>query len=226
MAAANLLLMKKTIAVVALAALVAGAFAVTPAEAGKKPQKVTMYFHGGLPIGEPEIVDGISGLYRTMDTTKPTDPVPKSVALTAAGAGGNGTPNPTCAGNPLFPVWVGDVTGKVVGDVKVALDAASLPVTKIDVRLWGIVPGIGACDSGATEAYVDPAAEVRVDVPPGAGTIEAVFKKVNFPAEGKLMIQFTPVLDGVTYTRVLYDSTTTTSQIQFTCIPTSGKSCV
>ncbi len=226
MAAANLLLMKKTIAVLALAAFVAGAFAVTPAEAGKKPVKMTMYFHGGTPLGEPEIVDGISGLYRPMDTTKPTDPAPKSVALVAAGAAGSGTPNPTCAGNPLFPVWVGDVTGKIVGDVKVALDAAaSLPLTKVDVRLWGIVPGIGACDSQGTEAYVDPAAEVRVDVPPGAGTIEAVFKKVNFPAEGKLMIQFTPILEGVTHTRVLYDSTTTLSQIQFTCVPARGTKC-
>ena len=220
--------MKRSVGVVLMLCLVMGALVVTPAEAKKKKKAkvpVTLFFHGREPVGELELEDGISGLYRSMDTKEPTEPAPKSMGLVAVGAAGNGTPNPQCAGNPLFPVWQGDVSGTIVGDVKVSLDAASLPVTKIDVRLWGIVPPFGSCDSQGVEAYVPPAAEVRVDAPPGAGTIEAVFKGVRFKADGKLMIQFTPVLDGATATRVLYDSTATTSQIEFTCIPTSGTSC-
>ena len=220
--------MKKLITVILTFGLVAGALAIAPAHAKKKkkaPVATTLYFHGGQYVGETEIPDGVNGLYRTMNTEEPTDPAPKSVELVAAGAAGNGTPNPTCAGNPLFPVWVGEVDGQIVGDVKVSLDAVSLPATKVDVRVWGIVPGLGACDSGATMGYVDPGGEVRVDVPPGPGTIEALIKGVNFPAEGRLMVQFTPVLEGVTASRMLYDSTTTISQIEFSCVPSSGTSC-
>ena len=219
--------MKRTLSVVLILAVVLGAFAAVPAQAKKKkkPVPVTLYFHGANPLGEQDLEAGISGQYREMDATEPSETAPKSQFLLAAGAAGYGTPNPQCAGNPLFPVWQGDVSGTVVGNVKVSLDAISLPATKISVRLWGMVPPFGSCDSQGTEAYVPHSAEVTVDVPPGAGTIEAVFKGVNFKADGKLMIQFTPILEGATATRVLYDSTTTLSQIEFSCIPTSGKSC-
>jgi hypothetical protein len=218
---------RRTIGVVLLLGLFAGAFAAPSAAAKKraKPVKTTLYFHGAEPLGEMELEAGIAGQYRVMDPTEPTEPAPKSMALLAAGAGGNGTPNPQCAGSPLFPLWQGDVNGTIVGDIKVALDVVSLPATKLDVRVWGMVPPFGSCDSQGTEAYIDPNAEVRVDVPPGAGTITAVLKGVRFKAAGKLMIQFTPILDGVTGGRVLYDSTATVSQMEFTCIPTSGASC-
>lgn len=219
--------MKKTLTALLISGLVAAAV-VAPAPAGAKkakPVKTTLYFHGTQHVGEVEIPDGAGGIYRQMDTTKPTDPAPKSVHLVAVGAQGNGTPNPQCAGNPLFPVWVGDVNGKIVGDIKVSLTSVSLPATKVDVRVWGLVPGPTACDSVQSEAYVEPAAEVRVDVPPGPGTLEATLKGVNFPAMGKLMVQITPILDGATATRVFYDSPLVTSQIEFSCIPAGGKSC-
>ncbi|MGH2807465.1 MAG: hypothetical protein ACRDKT_09325 [Actinomycetota bacterium] len=221
--------MRRTIGVLVMLGLVVGALGAPPAVAKrkkkKKPVPVTLYFHGTEPLGEMQLEAGLAGSYPEMNATEPADPAPKSMALVAAGAGGNGTPNPQCAGSPLFPLWQGDVSGTIVGDVKASLDVVSLPATKVDVRLWGIVPPFGACDSQGTEAYLDPAAEVRVDVPPGAGTIEAVFKNVRFVAEGKLLIQYTPILEGVTGARVLYDSTSTTSQIEFTCIPASGTSC-
>ena len=217
--------MKRASLVVTLIALIATSLAIAPAHAKKKPAPVTLYFHGGQYVGEVEIPDVVNGFYRPMDTTEPSDPAPKSVSLAAAGVGGNGTPNPQCSGNPLFPVWVGDVNGTIVGDLKVSLDSISLPATKVDVRVWGVVPGLTACDSQGVEGYVDPFAETRVDVPPGAGTIEAVLKNVKTKTSGKLMIQFTPVLDGVTATRMLYDSTATISQIEFSCIPASGASC-
>ena len=217
--------MKRALVLVTTIGLLAAAVVPGPAAAKKSATPTTLYFHGTSYVGETEIPDGINAIYRVMDATKPADPAPKSVELVAAGAEGNGTPNPTCAGNPLFPVWVGEVNGTIVGDIKVALDSVSLPVTKVDVRVWNIVPGLGACDSGQTEAYVDPNAEVRVDVPPGPGTIEAVLKNVKIKATGQLMIQFTPVLDGVTATRVLYDSPSVNAQIQFNCLPASGASC-
>lgn len=192
------------------------------AQAGKaKPIKTTFYFHGGTPVGELEIPDGVSGIWRKMDTTEPTDPAPKSFSFAAAGAAGSGTPNSQCAGSPFFPVWVGAVNGQIVGDLKLSLDVISSPAAKVDVRVWGH-SNMLACN----EAYVPPAAEVRVDMPAGSGTLEAVFKRVKFPAQGQLMVQVTPVLDGPTAARVLYDSTSFISQLEFSCIPTSGKSCV
>lgn len=218
--------MKKAFVTALALGLIVAAFGGFSAHAKKaKPQAVTLYFHGTQYVGETEIPDGVSGIYRTMDATEPTDPAPKSVNLLAAGSGGAGTPNSQCAGNPLFPVWVGDVNGTVVGDLKVSLDSVSLPATKVDVRVWGFVPGIGACDSQGVEGYVEPFAETRVDVPPGPGTIEAVLKNKKFKTLGKLMVQITPVLDGATATRVLYDSTTTVSQIEFKCAPATGSSC-
>ena len=208
-----------------LLGLLTASLIAAPVHAKKSASPTTLYFHGNEYVGEVEIPDGVNGLYRQMDAAEPTDPAPKSVALLAVGAAGNGTPNPQCSGNPLFPVWVGDVTGTIVGDLKVSLDSVSLPATKVDVRVWGFVPGLGACDSQGVEGYVEPFAETRVDVPPGPGTIEAVLENKKFKTEGRLMIQFTPVLDGATATRVLYDSTATLSQIDFNCIPTKGKSC-
>lgn len=217
--------MKKASIVVVLIGLIAAALVAAPAHAKKKAVPTTLYFHGTQYVGETEIPDGINGIYRTMDSTEPSDPAPKSVALAAVGAGGNGTPNPQCAGSPLFPVWVGDVNGTVVGDIKVSLDSVSIPATKVDVRVWGIAPSLAACDSGETEGYVDPMAETRVDIPAGAGTIEAVLENVKFKTAGKLTIQFTPILEGPTAARMLYDSTSTISQIEFTCIPASGATC-
>ena len=218
--------MRKLVAALVLSAVALSTFSAPMAHAGKKAVPTTLYFHGTQYVGETEIPDGVSGLYRTMDGNEPTDPAPKSVSLLAVGAAGSGTPNTECAGNPLFPVWVGDVNGTIVGDLKLSLDSVSLPATKVDVRVWGFVPGVGACNSQGVEGYVKPFAETRVDVPPGPGTIEAVLKNKKFKTLGKLMVQITPVLDGATATRVLYDSSTTISQIEFTCAPASGPSCL
>jgi hypothetical protein len=210
--------MKKIFTLSLAALLIAPLFG--SAASAKKPVKTTLYFHGPNAVGEADFPDTVSGLWRTMDATKPTDGNPKSVALVAAGAAGTGTPNPQCAGSPFFPVWVGDVTGTIKGTVKASIDVVSSPAVKLDVRLWGFVPSL-ACN----ESYADPAAEVRVDVPPGAGTLDVVFKNVNMKAIGNLMIQYTPILEGATAARFLYDSTASVSQIQFTCIPSSGSSC-
>lgn len=221
------LTMKRTIVLVLALGLLAGAAVSTPAVAKRKakPVKTTLYFHGASPLGEMDIEAGLSGQYPEMNATEPSDPLPKSMGLAMVGAGGNGTPNPQCAGSPLFPLWQGDVNGTVVGDVKASLDVVGASTAKMAVRLWPMVPPFGSCDSQAAQAYIDPVAEVLVDVPPGAGTIEAVFKGVKFKTSGKLLIQFTPLLEGPTVGRVLYDSTATTAQIEFTCIPASGSSC-
>jgi hypothetical protein len=65
-----------------------------------------------------------------MDPKKPAGP-PKSKQITNYLVG----PNDQCAGNNLFPVWIGDVKGTVVGKMKLTFTAVSTP-GKVDVRVW------------------------------------------------------------------------------------------
>jgi hypothetical protein len=201
--------------------LVVGGIATAEAKKKAKPVATTLYFHGGTPLGELEIDQQVGGVWRKMDPIEPTDPAPKSFGLVAAGAAGTGTPNPQCAGSPFFPVWVGAVDGRIVGDLKLSLDMVSAPTGQVEVRAWGYSNSL-ACN----ETYVEPDAKVLVDLPAGQGTLVAEMKGVDFIAHGALMVQVTPLLEGPTAARVLYDSTSAISQVEFSCIPASGTSCV
>ncbi len=204
--------MKKLMLLGVVAGLIASSLAV-PASAGKaKPVSTTLYFHGNSPIGEPDGLDGaLNGVYASMDTSEPSDAQPKSMSVVSYVAG----PNTTCAGSFLAPVWVGKVAGKIVGDVKVTFDAISTPTGKVDVQLYP--------DQVAFACDMESPAQVRVDLPPGPGKVEAVIKKVNLPVTGALMVQITPVIDGPFYSRVLYDSTSFASKIEFKCVPAKGQ---
>lgn len=214
--------MRKPLALALTAGLVATALA-GPAFAKPKPVATTLYLHGNEVIGEVEnFAVTSSGTYFKMDSTEPSATEPKSKQLTNYVGG----PNTECAGNDLFPVWVGDLNGTVTGDITVTFHTISTP-GEVDVRVWPDVASqlctnetLGAFD------YPEPAGETRVALSPGPGTTEAVIEGVKFKAGAKLMLQLTPVVESPFFGRVLYDSTSYVSKIEFNCIPAKGaKTC-
>ena len=209
--------MRKTMTIVLAFALVVGALAVAPVQAKKKakPVPVTLFAHGNAPVGEADTPDGVNGIYMSMDTEEPAAGPPKSMGVTNLVA----TPNTNCAGNPLFPNWVGEVTGTITGDMKFTFDVLSMP-GQVEVRVWPDITTL-TCN----ENFIEPSGAVVVDVPPGGGKVEAVMKDVNFQAQGRLLVQVSPVQPGATQTRVLYDSADFPTSLEFSCIPSSGKSC-
>lgn len=215
--------MKRFLTILLVVGLVASAF-VAPATAAKKkkakPVATALYFHGHTAIGEADALDGALGGaatgtgYPKMDTTEPTGQPPKSMVVVSYVGG----PNTTCAGSPLAPAWIGDMTGTLVGDVKVTFDAISTPSGQVDVQLFP--------DQTAFACDLTSLAQVRVDLPPGAGQVEAIIEDVKLPVLAALMVQITPVTATPYVSRVLYDSPDYPSKIEFGCIPSAGaKTC-
>lgn len=215
--------MRKPLAIAILAGLVAASLAAPAFAAKRKPVTTTLYLHGSQVVGESESFSIVAPGYLPMDSSEPSGAEPKSKQLTNYVGG----PNTECAGNELFPVWVGDLTGTVKGDVTVTFHTISTPAAAVDVRIWPDVNSqlctqetLGAMD------YPEPAGEVRVNLPPGPGVTEAVIEGVNFKAGSVLMLQLTPVVEGPFFGRVLYDSTDFVSMIEFRCTPAGrAKSC-
>lgn len=216
----------------ALVGLFALAAVAAPAVAKKtaKPVKTTLYMHGSEVVGELESTPIVADAYLTMDANEPEGAEPKSHGI----ANGVVTPNHQCAGNNLYPVFVGEVSGRIVGDMKVTLHAVSTP-GQVDVRVWPDVASL-LCTSelAGTTDYPEPAAEATVDLPPGHGTIEAVFEDVNFAVGATLMVQVSPETTAAGpeevfapfVARVLYDATDFASSIEFQCIPAGrAKTC-
>lgn len=215
--------MRKSLVLAVAVGVLAGAL-VGPAMAAKKPKPVatTLYFHGSEAIGETESFSIVAPGYLPMDSTAPDSSEPKSKQLTNYTVG----PNTQCAGNELFPVWLGDLTGTVVGDVKVTFHHVSTP-TEVDVRIWPDVAGqLCTNETLGVHDYPEPVGEIRVTLAPGPGSTEAVMEGLKFKASSKLMVQLTPVIDAPSFGRVLYDAEGFDSKIQFNCIPPKGqKSC-
>ena len=224
--------MRKTISMLAATALVVGAFAA-PAIAKKKakPVNTKLFLHGSTVIGENDSFSLVAEGYLPMDPSEPSAEA-KSRQITNYLGG----PNTQCAGNNLFPVWSGPVSGTIKGDVKLTFNAIGTP-GKAVVRIWPDV-GSSLCDSATsgTFDYPDPAGEVVVDLPAGPGQVEAVMKGVNFKAIGSVIVQISPavaadipepggsVLEPFV-SRVLYDSADFASALEFKCIPAKGKTC-
>ena len=211
--------MKKFFAITVVLALVVGAMTV-PASAGKKKKKaapvaVTMFLHGTETFGEIDMVNniGAGGTLLPMDPTEPTGSPSKSFPILDLIA----TPNEACSGSPLFPSWTGNLIGQVTGDVKVVFNTIA-SAGSVDVELFADA-GPLACN----ETYIEPAAEVTVDLPPGSGTVEAVIKGVNFELLRNLVVMINPRnLDAPAAGRILYDSTTDASRIELVCTPAAG----
>ncbi len=223
--------MKKTL-LVALSVALIGAAIAAPASAKKtkaKPVATTLYFHGASQLGEMDSDGVVNTGYLPMDVTKPTDSAPKSRQITNYAGG----PNWNCAGNNLFPVWVGHLTGHVVGTLKVTVYSAGSP-SAVDIRVW---PDVNSqlCDSdvAGTHEYIQPAAHQVVTLPAGQGSVTATMNKVDFSAAEYLMVQVTP--DGInnlgprsvatpSFDRVLYDAAGYETSVSFSCIPAAGAS--
>ena len=221
--------MRKVLIAVLSVGLLAGALTVPALGKKAKPVTTTLYFHGASAAGEADSFPIANDINLKMDPQEPEGSEPKSKQIVNA----VGTPNGRCAGNNFFPLWQGEVAGKVVGDVKVTFGAVSSPGSVL-IRVWPDVFGL-MCDSTAagTTDYPEPARELVADVT-GAGVFEAVLKGKPFIATANMMVQISPleqeVAEGETVfpplvARVLYDSIDYPSNIQFKCIPAAGKSC-
>lgn len=201
--------------------LIAGLMAVnlaTPVEAKKKkkakPVATTLFMEGEADYGEEDQI--ANGTYLKLQAEAGSGD--KTMGVPNYGRG----PNSACAGNSLVPVFVGQLAGKVSGDMKVTFDVSATPAGKVEVRVW---PDVAA--QACNESYPEPAGAVVVDLPAGSGTVEAVIEGLDFEASGVMMIQVTPVLapDGApNYARVHYG--TDASKVEFNCLPASGKSCI
>jgi hypothetical protein len=207
---------KRLIAVGLAAGLLAGIM-VMPAEAAKKKKKkkpvaTTMFLDGTSQWGEEDQI--ANGTY--LKLTAAAGDGEKSMAVPNYVGG----PNTECAGNSLMPVFVGGLSGRVVGDLKITFDAMSTPASKVEIRVW---PDLSA--QACNESYVPPFGATTVDMPAGQGTVEATIEGLDFTSQGGLMIQITPVI-GVppSFGRVFYG--TETSKIEFSCVPTSGTTCI
>lgn len=179
------------------------------------PVDVTLYFHGQ---GE-RYVDENSYLETPaeMDRTEPTGDDFDSKQLTNYAVG----PNPNCAGNGLFPAWVGLLgEGTIVGDATVTFDVVGSTGGDATVNVWADVSS-GQCN----ENYPTPDASVTVTLPAGTGTVE-----VPLPTDGlrpgfQLMVQIQPASEGPAsfnpagQARVLYDGADYPASISFTCQP-------
>jgi len=218
--------MRKAIAVALALGLLGGAL-VAPAQAGKKKKKkakpvaTTLFLHGEETIGEVENYAFVStGTYFSMDTEEPAGAEPKSKQLTNYVGG----PNTNCTGNDFFPVWVGTLAGQVKGDVKVTFHTIATPGAQVDVRIWPDVSSqLCTNETLGVDDYPEPAGEVRVDLPAGPGSVEAVIEGVDFKATSVVMLQLTPAIETPFVGRALYDATSHLSKMEFQCIPAKGK---
>src|SRR5689334_10191145 len=98
-----------TLSLISLALL--GAAVAAPAGAASKPKPAkpvtkTYYFHGSNAFGAVD-QNPATGALMGMDATKPTGTSDKTFAFYGVGAGGNSSPNASCAGGFLNPNWVG-----------------------------------------------------------------------------------------------------------------------
>lgn len=210
--------MRKILAAAVVLSLIVGALGA-PALAGKKKKKaapvpVTMYFHGNEPLGELDMANNAtSGALLPMDTTEPAGGQSKSTPILDAVA----TPNPNCSGSPILPSWSGAMTGRVTGDVKVVFNTIA-SAGNVDIELF-----VDAGPFSCNDAYIDPVAETTIDLPPGAGTVEAVIEGVNFEVGGILIVMVNPkILDPPVVGRILYDSPADASHVEFICTPAAG----
>ena len=206
--------------------------AAVPAVAAKKKKKPrppapvthTLYLEGTTDLGEQEETTVPLGVRPGvwLQLTKEPGTGEKSHGIPSYSVG----PNNQCAGNRYFPVFVGPLTGRVVGDIKVTFEAISTPNGVAEIRIWRDIN-----EQLCNEMYLDPVGKVTVDLPTSQGPIEAVIPGVDFEAAGTWMIQITGVAGAPTaptvppfYARAYYG--TEASAVEFSCIPASGTSCV
>ncbi|HVF53382.1 MAG TPA: hypothetical protein VNC78_07200 [Actinomycetota bacterium] len=221
--------MKKLVALI-LAVMVVNGLVASSALA-KKPKKpkvapvaTTMWAHGPSQFGE---LDGIQWVANTFPTTSPLtfDGVEPTGGTAKSQSFAMPAINSQCTGTPIAnPVFQGNVTGRITGDVKVIAHFLSAPGT-ITARLW-VDTAIFQCN----DAYVAPTSEVEVTLPSGQGESEIVFPGLDITATSLITVQILAedVANGYQgqLGRLLYDSTDAPTRVEFSCIPASGASCL
>ena len=194
------------IAVLCAALLSSGAAVATTVP---RPIPTKLYFHGTEALGEIDNVNGTVGAwFMRMDAKKPESPAPRSV--------GYGWGNTRCVGNHFFPVWVGNVSGTIVGDLKVIFESASYP-QDVDIRVWA-----GVNQAYCNNDYFEPSLSTSVTLPPGKATVTAVLKNSRLRVRDFLMVQISPTQiagDTPGFGRVLYDSPDAPSRVEFRILP-------
>jgi hypothetical protein len=213
--------MRKILTVGLVVGLICGALALPGNAAGRKKVKpagvaTTLYFHGQYPVGEVEQFTGIvDNSFMVMDKNAPVDAQAKSKTI--------GWADTQCAGNRGFVVWVGHVSGTVIGNLNVTFTAAAAP-HDVDIRVWPDVDQL-MC----TSTYPSPAAMKTVSLPAGQNEIQVSVPNVSLKVDHSLMIQISPSpslgTDSPGLGRIFYDGTDAASHVTFGCIPASGSSC-
>lgn len=198
--------------------LIGGLLATTvvmPAHAKKKKAKPvahTLYMEGTTPFGEMEMANvpvarpgGYLQLIPEAGTGEKSMMIPNYV----------GGPNSECAGNSLMPVFIGEVTGTVVGDMKITFPAMATGGS-VELRVW---PDITA--QACNDSYIPPAGSVQIDLPSGEGTVEATIEGLKFTPQATMMVQITSLPAAPpSYGRAFYG--TEASTIEFSCVPAKG----
>ena len=180
---------RRTGASILALALVAGVLLVGPAgpasAATDGSATQTLYMDGTDQLGEVD--QEASGTFLQLNAA------PGSAEKSMMIPNYVGGPNTECAGNSLFPVFVGDVTGRVTGDLNITFPAIS-EGGNVDIHIWPDVTS-QSCDAD----YPQPAGTVRVALPTGQGTVQATIPALDFVAEDSIMIQITPTIGAPPY---------------------------
>ncbi len=175
-----------------------------PPPSSTTPVATTLFMDGAQPAGEAE---GLAYLQLTPQAGSSE----KSMQLLNYVGG----PNTNCAGNSLFPVFVGELSGKVTGDIKVTFTAAST-AGAVDIRVW---PDLSS--QLCNEAYMPPSRSATVGLPTGSGVVQAVIPGSDLEAGSQIMIQITPVTTTPFLGRMFYG--TASAKVEFDCIPSPGQ---
>ena len=223
--------MKKVVAVGIALGLVVGSL-TAPAMAAKKKKKkkpavvkpvpTTLYAHGPSPVGE---IDGAQWFTElgsvpsplTLDAVKPDGTQPKSMTFA------NPALNDTCSGLPTaHPVFNGPLVGTIKGDAKITGYFAAAPSKDLIARIW-----VDTSTFNCNDGYIPPASEVKFEVPAGQSEVVITFPGLNVTAQSHVMITILTADAASGWAgqagRLLYDSTSALTRLEFPCIPAKGK---
>ena len=204
---------------------------VSPSSVSAKPRSHTLYLHGYERFGEQELPEmpgwTMERLWKAMDAREPADDLPKSMFVTNAG---RVAPNPSCSGNPYYPVWKGDVAGWLT-DIEVTLHTLASPDSKIAVSIFRDLKTADCHRQDPTGGivpyeYKPPIAVAVVDVPAGLGVTHVRFDGLPVEVYDHVILQI-QIYDQGNHpddqVRVLYDSPDYASTMTFNCRPTHCK---
>lgn len=225
--------MKRTLALLTVAALSASlagtsGAAVKRKPAPPKPVASTFYLHGTNTLGEQDQTI-VTGNPLPMNRTKPTGTTDKGKVLLNYVAG----PNTDCTANGAFAVWVGDVAGTISGKINVTFFTQNDPHATVDVRVFVDADGNLCNSTTGGNQYPGAIAEANGVALPATGGKTSVSLPVTAKgkaaiAHGTLVLEILPGASpagtvGPELARVLYDSTTAMSSLTFSCLPKAGK---